>query len=285
MLINRLMNRYRKLHPDLDDVPAGTDTQGDENVEVSDGLSEDDINELTDFSPEVTEDEPPVEPEANEPEPAAPSEEDAEDSDPVDDNNDPEEVVEPVDEPEPEPEPDPTDPEKALADWKTKLAEQYTVSEEDAEMVLTNPEKILPQMAANIHSQIMMEVTKTMSQAIPQLIAQTLQAQPGMVSGAMKAHENTETRQAKFFETFPKLSEHKKTVATAAQTVQTNFPDLSLEDQLQKTGQVAMAMLGLQMTPKEEPVATPAAEPFIPASTGSSSSDSTPVESEWEEFI
>lgn len=305
MIINRLMRKFRYLHPELDDVPAdtGNKDKGDkgdkeptpepaeEIIDDSGGMSQDDINEIVGFE-EPAEVVPPVEPEP-EPEPAAPTK-DVEKEKPAEkDNNDPvpKEVVEPKVEPEPEPEPEPApvevDQEKEMADWKAKLTEKYTITEEDAEMVLTNPEKILPQLAANIHAQVMMEMTQSINQAIPQLVAQAIQAQPQMVNSAIDAHTTHVKEQTAFFKSFPQLTEHKKTIAQVANTIHENFPDLTLDEQMQKTGQVAMAMLGLVMKPQEAPAKdVPPVEPFTPASSGIGSPIVSDKENnEWEEFL
>lgn len=282
MLINRMMNKFRLMNM-LDEGGDGGEPEFDssEFIDVEENLEEANDEE----APIVEEEAPAEEPEqpAGEPEPVEPVVE----TPPVEEESDPAPLT---DEPEETPEV-PEQPTEAAQTaekekWLGELAERYKLSEEDADTMVSSPEKILPQLAANMHAQILGDVLQAVSGMIPQALAQAVQAQPHVIAEAMTSHTSAEQKRSDFFKAYPQLVGKESVIKEVAKTVQANFADLSFEQQLDKTGQVAMAMLGLQVeAPQAEAPSEPAPEPFVPAKSGGGSPPATGASSEWEEFI
>lgn len=175
--------------------------------------------------------------------------------------------------------------EVSVEKWMEELAGRYQVNEEDADLLVTEPEQVLPKMAANIHAQVMADVLKAVNGLLPQAFGQLVQAQPQVIKSALGAYETQTSAKEAFYESNPELVGKEKLVLEVAKTVAQNFPDLSLEEQLAKTGQVAKSMLGLESevvgdSKKEEPQ-----RPFIPASGGGNMKQTSTEKSAWEEFI
>lgn len=166
------------------------------------------------------------------------------------------------------------------------LETQYAVSEADADLLVSAPEKVLPKLAANIHAKIMSQVVQAMPQMMEAMVAKVIQAQPQIVTGAMSRQTEAQKANDNFDKAFPELVGKDAELKTAATAVMANFPDLSLEEKMQKTGEVAYAMLGLvrKSSAEDEP---PAVAPFTPVSTSNSSGKVPPGKKDgvWEEFI
>jgi len=304
--LNRLTMVMRLRHPDSDE-GAPAEPIADEELETSDEMSQDQIDDLIEDFDAVAEEAPASEPEPEEPEPESAAEAGTEEESESNQNDDdPEKEQEPEPEPEaekpevkeePEPEPEPEvveqqeeqPPEKSVEEFQAELEERYGLSEKDAEVMVTHPEKVLPKLAANMHMQIVTDVIKAVGAMIPQQFAQVVAANPQIIKQTMQKQTDAEAMETKFYESFPELQkkEHEATTVAAIQTVGKNFPKLSKEEKMQKAGQVAMVMLGLTPTVEKDPPAEKAAEPFVPASTANSSSPAaSPVaENKWEEFL
>lgn len=289
----QMQSRYLKPVEGDGGEDGGAPAEVEEDVDPSAGMSEDEINDLLgeDSSDEEVEDSPPAE--SEEAEEAAPEEE-------VESEVETELEESPIDDPQPDaeqeveeqvqqPEVNPTaeEIEKQKVAWLNKLTERYSISDEDAEALITEPETVLPKLAANIHSAVMVDMTKALEQILPQMVGQFIQAQPQVVSNAMQSYQQQADAKTQFFESFPALKGNENVVKVAAQTVEQNFPEMSQADQLQKVGQIALAMLGITPqaapAPKEE---EPAPAPFTPAKSGSAPPPAPKQEGNvWDEFL
>jgi hypothetical protein len=192
-----------------------------------------------------------------------------------------EEEVQP--EPEREAEPD-INVEEQKAKWLGELKGRYKISEEDSMKLLDSPEEVLPALAANVHAQVMMDVLNAFNALVPQLVEQVVASKPDVVAKAVTTHSEKETTREKFYQSYPELRGQEKVLATVAETVAKQFPNLSLQEQLEKTGQVAMTMLGLSRK-VEEQVQEEAPKPFTPASGSNSGLPPREEKSEWDEFL
>lgn len=245
-----------------------------------------------DPTPDVDDDATPPSEEAPVEEPSKPEKETPAEQPNADDDPKPE--VEPPESPEPEPTPEPQepaeepapDPEAQKAAYLEKMTSAYAISKEEADDLLADPEVALPKFAANMHMRIMTDVARVMQQGVGAILQQQIAANPQMIQMAMTQATTQQSAVDKFYGDFPELNTQtgKTAVANVARMVATEFPDLTPEQQSQKIGQVAMAMLGLQRKPKEEaPAPTPEVEPFTPArGTGGATN---PPASEWEEML
>lgn len=289
----KLQERSRYLKPVEGDGGEGGGAPAEveeEEVDPSAGMSEDEINDLLgDDSLDVeAENSPPAE--AEEGGEAAPEEEAEPESDP-----EPEQT--PIDDPQPEaeqeveeqPQPEEETPEQfeaKKAEWLGKLAERYSISDEDAEALVTEPETVLPRLAANIHAAVMVDMAKAVEQMLPQLMGQFIQSQPQLISSAMQGYQTQQDAKAQFYQSYPQLQGNEETVKVAALTVQQNFGNLGEAEQLEKVGQIALAMLGITPQAAPAPEQAPAPAPFTPAKSGSAPPPA-PANSGnvWDEFL
>ncbi len=126
---------------------------------------------------------------------------------------------------------------------KEELVEYYALTQEDADKFLTEPEAILPQIAANLHLSVMQSV---------------MQGIRGQLGGWITAvnQENTRVEQehSDVFEAYPALKDHKDAVDTMVETYRKMNPGATKEDVASKGGAMAIMALGLQAAPA--PVAT-----------------------------
>lgn len=286
---------FRKLrNEEVDDqqpapVSDGNVIDGEAEV-IDDGFGEEEIAELLDLSdevedtPEIAEDEEtPEVPAAEEPEPEVPEPEVPETPEVAETPETPT-----VEEPEAPAEEQPNH-EEQMKKWTEELEAQYQVSSEQADMFVTEPEKVLPQFAAMVHQKAVQDTLQSVARMMPQLMQNALAQQPQLVTETVSQQQAAQDAENKFFEAFPELKDHGETAMQAIKMVR-EVPankGLTTEELIVKGGNAAMAMLGLtKMAPAPEPA--PQQQPFIPASPGAASGaapQQAPSMSEWDELI
>lgn len=235
---------------------------------------------------ETPEETPPASQESEpNPEETPPAEEVQDDPTP----EEPEEPTPPVEEPPAEEVNEQPSLEEVKAKWQDELQEQYKLSEEDADLFLTEPEKVVPKLAANIHAQITEQLLKTVAQMMPQYLQGAIQAQPQLVSGAVDQANAAQAAENQFFTAFPELKAHASRVVEVAKFVKAapENQKLSSEELMVKIGNAARAVLGVQAPAQNTPPAETPPQPFTPAKPGGSSMAETPAESksEWDDII
>lgn len=186
----------------------------------------------------------------------------------------------------------PTDEERrakldeARTKWQDELAGQYQLSEEEAEQFVTEPEKVVPKLAAIIHARVMEETLQTVAQNMQAYMQAAFQQAPDMVTGAVSIAQQRQDAETAFFTEFPDLKDHGGSVAQAIKMVKAapENQGISSEDLIVKAGNMTRAMLGL-LAPAKAPAA-PAQKPFTPAKPGASSVNQPAAEkSEWDDII
>lgn len=138
------------------------------------------------------------------------------------------------------------------------LAQHYSMSEDEAAEVLTSPEKVLPQLAAKVHLEVVQAVLGTLSQALP-----------GVVMGVQSAQQQHSELIGKFFEAWPTLdrSADVGTVTELARVYRAQNPGASFDDMVKNVGAMAVVKLGKLPQAQAAPVAAqPASAPYQPAS-------------------
>jgi len=134
-----------------------------------------------------------------------------------------------------------------------RLQEKYKLSDEDAAALQVEPEKVLPKLAANLHSQIYGEVLQRIAQEGPALIAQTVRAQ-----------EATHRAEEAFYSRWGNLRQHDAEVKRVAVMWRQMYPNATLEEAIEGIGTSASALLGvMQQTQSMAP--PPPAPPPPPA--------------------
>lgn len=132
------------------------------------------------------------------------------------------------------------------------LAEHYAMSEEEASAVLTEPEKVLPQLAARVHLEVVQNVLGTIAGVLP-----------GVVLGVQQAQVQHKQLEDQFFTAWPQLDRQADmgTVMSLAQAWRAANPTASAEEMVKNVG--AMAIVKLGKLP-----AAPPAQQVAPAVTG-----------------
>lgn len=183
----------------------------------------------------------------------------------------PEPEKKPEEKPEEEPEPEPEDLEEQRKQYLASVEKDFAISEEDANLIITQPEKILPRLAANIYDRAMRDTAEMFRNFSEQI--------PNMLQGISQQQRQASEAEQSFLAANPGIEAIDKTeleglISTFAPLVAQQNPNASAEDKLKALGRTIAAAKGISLKevapektpPKEEPVKphTPAA----PVSTG-----------------
>lgn len=150
---------------------------------------------------------------------------------------------------------------------RSKLVEEmtkaYSLDDQAAAALVTEPEKVLPRMLAELHMTVYEQAVQTVANMIPQMFA-----------AQQNAVKVTEQNRNAFYEKWPMLKEHEGDVLRVATQYRQMNPGATLEQAIQDVGahviiQKRIPVPGLTITNE---TATPAKanQPFRPAATGGS---------------
>lgn len=167
----------------------------------------------------------------------------------------------------------------------TSLATAYTLSDEDAAALNTEPEVVLPRILAKMHLDITRNIMSGVQGLIPDLMAQT------QTAATVEAQAKNEFMTVNHDLNDPAYEE--AILKVGAMFRQVN-PTASKAESIQKIGELTRVSLGLpplSSAPADTKVpvnatVTPlrAAKPFTPARGGGSGGSATPV-NEWAELV
>lgn len=260
--------------------------EDDPDFDIESLISDDDVME-DEPEPVEAKDEEPVEPETTEEEPVEETPEEpvaeAPESEAPEEPTTPEEPVaqapEPQPQAEPEPQPDPAALQAAYKEFFDKgvenLSEQvYKLDEETAELLDTEPSKVIPKLAATLHMQVVASALGQMAQMMPAIMATTQER--------MSSAKATEDR---FFGEYPELKGHNKEVMQIASAFRQLNPKATYDQIAPQIAAAAKVQLKLFDTPA--PAKPPAPKPVIPtaAATASRPAKAPQPMSEWDELI
>ena len=131
-----------------------------------------------------------------------------------------------------------TEPQQMNLDQiRGELEKAYAISDEQADLLTTDPQKAFPALAAQLHMQVMSQVLNVIQHALPQQIqlVQTRQQEYGQVEGQFK-------------QLYPDLDLAKpdvyEAVKTAANLVGKQFPQMGMDDKVKRVGLLAQSLLG-----------------------------------------
>lgn len=147
------------------------------------------------------------------------------------------------------------------------LAEKtYAMSEEESRTLFEDPGKVLPQLAAKVHLEVVQNVLGTLGNVLPHL-----------VSGIQAANAQNQSYLDQFWNAHPTLdrkADH-ASVMQIAQLFRAQHPNASFEEFTKTVGNIAMVQLNkLPVAAQAAPVAAPAArvapgaQAFTPAANG-----------------
>lgn len=158
----------------------------------------------------------------------------------------------------------------------------YALSEEDSNLMISEPERVLPRLAAQMHLNMQTQIAQQIAQALPQLIETQIQQ-------SRQTHSLEET----FFTAYPTLSDPKfrDTVKDSLLMVRNAHPQATREEVMRDGAAFAATRLRIQLAnappqsgsvpPVQQQVPqnpAPTMQPFIPAQTGGGTEPIVPVD-------
>lgn len=161
------------------------------------------------------------------------------------------------------------------ANFQTHLTKQYAFSEEEVLSLQTEPEKVLPQMAARLHMEVLDNVMQHVYQALPNVI---------------QSHTQSSLREQKaqeeFFGAWPELRGAEQQVLQMGQMFRQMNPKATPQEAIQRIGEITMAALGKKRAtaPAAETFPEPPPAPFRPAAPGRVASP-LPGKNKWEALM
>lgn len=120
--------------------------------------------------------------------------------------------------------------------WGQQLTESYQLSQEQAELVMSDPGRVIPAMAADIHMRVTDNLMQLVRQAMPDLVAQQIRQNSSM-------EENTNL----FFTEWPELKGKEATVMQIGSVWRQQNPTASREDFIKHVGALAWNAAGLSL--------------------------------------
>lgn len=264
MSVRKLWKLLDELGVDGKDLPGGA-TLPEESSSVDDGdkwasfMDEDEVEEGN--------------AEEQEAEPTAPA---APEAAPTAAPNEPAVAAEPSVQPQPaapvaQPQATPEDVAAARKAYEAQIASRYQISEDDALLFQTEPEKVLPQFAAKVYADVMQDVTQQIMGVMPQVIQ-------GYVASTTKETQ----AQDMFFSAWPELKGHDQQVLQMGAMYRQMNPTASPQEAIEVIGEMTMAALKLKRAQAQgvnAPVAVQAQ--FRPAAPGHVQTPA-PTKTKWE---
>lgn len=179
--------------------------------------------------------------------------------------------------------------ENQIAEQRTKflseLESSYQISKDDADLLLTEPDKVLPRLMANATMQILEQAAQMIQsqlQALPEIIKQTQSVQ----SKEAEILNMVQTQ-------YPALMENdegKQALVEAAKLIKAKYPNESVEKRLERSAKLAYVILGRELAPTgSQPVQqvvqkAPKPTPHVPAKSGTGTNTVATKLTEQEEF-
>jgi hypothetical protein len=153
--------------------------------------------------------------------------------------------------------------------YMQQLASFYTFNEDDAVRVQTEPEKVLPQLAARLHMDVMKNVMAQMQAAVPQMIQQ-MQA----------VNTREQSAQELFYKAWPELKGFDQQVLQVGRMFRQMNPNASPDEAVKRIGEIALATLGMQRQQAQAQQQQPQQQAFRPSVPGRVSSPA-PAQDFW----
>lgn len=158
--------------------------------------------------------------------------------------------------------------------YVAELTQSYQLTPEEAQMMQTQPELVLPKMAADLHVRVLDAVAAQLPQRVY-----------GMVNQIIESQRVEKAAEDEFFKGFEDLREHRAAVLQVGKLYRAANPTASKETAIQVIGNFVRTSLGLP-TPNSQPSPQPVqqANPFIPAQNAGGGSMPASAPSLWEEM-
>lgn len=143
-----------------------------------------------------------------------------------------------------------------------ELARQYQLDQKDADALMTNPNEVLPRLAARLRVDIM-------DQIVPAIMQGFAQQLPGLIEHHFTSKQQATQNEDVFFSKWEELKPHKAIVEEAARLYRSANPSTPLEQAVQEIGVLAWQKAKLSMPAllnklADRPSGQPAAAPRAP---------------------
>lgn len=172
---------------------------------------------------------------------------------------------------------------QVLGQLQDALSKQYVLSEEQADLLVTDPNKVVPQLLAQMHMSVLSHALRIVQESLPQQFTQ--HTERALAEQKLNDQFNT---------AFPDLSlsdkEVNQAVTQAVALVKTQMPKATMEEKIQRVGALTRALLGKPAPTAQavqQPVSRPAApQPISPSRTAPASRSYTaPAKDQWAGLI
>lgn len=157
-----------------------------------------------------------------------------------------------------------------------QLEQYYAMNEEDALALATEPEKVLPKLAARLHMQVMQNVQQQLAQTVPNVLKNVQES---------TARESQAKEQ--FFGKWPELRGNEAQVLQAGLMYRQMNPTASPQEAIEGIGRIVMAATGKQRVGQVTPPTgggKPGA-PFKPATGVGGAQHKAPAKTGWEDML
>lgn len=151
----------------------------------------------------------------------------------------------------------PVDPAEMRAKYVEGLMTEYALSQEDALALATQPETVMPRIAANMHMRVMQDVAAHVQQVFAMV--------PEMLKQQLAQQEAESSAKQEFYSAWPGLSEHHAAVVANARMVRQANPNATRQQVIDMAGVLTATALGLDPnTLKAKPAATTQVRQTVP---------------------
>jgi hypothetical protein len=171
---------------------------------------------------------------------------------------------------------------------RTELEKHYALSKEDADLMISEPEKVLPKLASQMYVEMYENVMRSVQQMLPNAVQH--------INHTSQVGQKDEDE---FYTSWPALKEHSKEVLRIGQMYRQMNPTAPKEQFIREVGLQSAIALKLPidgvpgMAPSTTAPAAPVTPPYVPPQGGSVNTPPAPAPSgnafgdladEWEEL-
>lgn len=159
--------------------------------------------------------------------------------------------------------------------YMSQLEGLYKFDEDTALRLQTEPENVLPALAARLHVDVLDNVMRQMQGLVP-----------AMLQNVTQTNEREAQARTSFYGRFPELAKHEAEVLKIGQMFRAANPNADPETAIQRIGDMTMYALGLKREAPAAVLQQPAqsSAPFRPSAPGRTGAPQTPP-NEWTELI
>ena len=171
------------------------------------------------------------------------------------------------------------DPQKVYEGLRTQLTDYYKLSDDQVQLLHSEPEKVLPLMAANLALDLQQAFTLQLQRGLP-----------AMVQSVLRTQQRSEQGEKSFFDKWPQLTkpEYRETIQRLGQTYRQLYPAASAEQFIREVGAQALVTFQIPFNTEtgavQQPVAQTRYAPPKAASTPMSGPSGNVFEQLAEEF-